>query len=101
MTAPFIANRADVEEPCGYCERTFRRVHGIHIGSQRLGMIPSEPCTRVAAVEQPSISNNKKPWLAFVDGEALRDRHGEVKRYTTAAHAYRAACKAAPKRWHA
>lgn len=38
---------------CPYCDHSdfgFRRVNGIHIGSQRYGMIPDTPCERVFAI---------------------------------------------------
>lgn len=86
---------------CGNCDAGFRRVSGIHIGSQRLGMIPDTPCDRVFAVHGgKSTDDNTRPWLAYVDGEPLRKKSGPARRFTSAETAYRAACDAAPRRWH-
>ena len=38
---------------CELCEIGFERVAGVHIGSQRLGMIPNTPCQRVLAENTP------------------------------------------------
>lgn len=85
---------------CGNCNRGFRRVDGIHIGSQRLGMIPDAPCDRVFATCDKKAPDLARSWLAYVDGEPLRKSRGELRRYTSAATARRAARKAAPKKWH-
>jgi hypothetical protein len=86
---------------CGYCEHGFRRVGGIHIGSQRLGMIPDAPCARVFATHGGSMTeDNTKPWMAHVDGEPLRKKSGDARRFASAAAAYDAAREAAPRRWH-
>jgi hypothetical protein len=86
---------------CAYCERGFRRVDGIHIGSQRLGMIADVPCDRVFATHGGSMTeDNKRPWMAFVDGGSLRKQSGDARRFSSAKAAYAAARKAAPKRWH-
>jgi hypothetical protein len=82
---------------CGNCDVGFRRVNGIHIASQRLGMIPDIPCDRVFAAQ---IEGTKRPWRAYVDGAPLRDKYGMPRHYATAKSAYAAACKAAPRRWH-
>ena len=84
---------------CALCDAGFRRVDGIHIGSQRLGMIPDRPCKRVCA-EQVAATLTDRPWIAHVDGEPLRKRDGEVRRFATATAAVNAARKAAPRRWH-
>lgn len=83
---------------CGYCTRDFRRVGGIHIGSQRLGMIPDAPCHRVFAT--CGDASGDRPWLAYIDGAPLRKKSGEARRYASAETAYRAARKAAPRMWH-
>jgi hypothetical protein len=86
---------------CGNCDRGFRRINGIHIGSQRLGMIPNIPCKRVFAVHGGhATETNDRPYLAYVDGGPLRKRSGEARRFASAEAAYAAACKAAPRRWH-
>lgn len=105
-----IDRRDDEREPspeppslvsCGNCDHGFRRVEGIHIGSQRLGMIPNTPCDRVTAVcdKRPEVPLARS-WLAYIDGSPLRARNGDVRRYTTKSTAQRAARKAAPRKWH-
>lgn len=86
---------------CGNCDHGFRRVDGIHIGSQRLGMISNVPCDRVFAAcdNDPKVPLSRS-WLACVDGQLLRTPRGVVRRYASKSTAYRAARKAAPKRWH-
>lgn len=84
---------------CGNCKVGFRRIRGIHIASQRLGMIPDIPCKRVFAVRGEG-ADTVHPWLAYVDGEPLRKKSGEARRFASAKAAYRAAREAAPKRWH-
>ena len=84
---------------CGNCAVGFRRVDGIHIASQRLGMIPDVPCDRVFATRGEG-ADTARPWLAYVDGAPLRKKSGEARRFASAETAYRAACKAAPRRWH-
>ncbi len=85
---------------CDYCDRGFRRVDGIHIGSQRLGMIPNASCDRVLATCDKKAPDIARSWLACVDGAPLRTSGGELRRYTSASTARRAARKAAPRRWH-
>ena len=86
---------------CGYCDRGFRRVDGIHIGSQRLGMIPDAPCDRVFAAHGGNMTDdNERPWLAYVDGEPIRKKSGDARRFASAKAAHAAARKAAPRRWH-
>ena len=86
---------------CGNCDVGFRRVDGVHIASQRFGMIPNVPCERVFATHGGSMTeDNKRPWLAYVDGAPLRKQSGDARRFATARAAYAAACKAAPRRWH-
>lgn len=85
--------------PCCYCDKGFRRVDGIHIGSQSRGMIPNTPCGRVLALSVDDESA-ALPWLAHVDGEPLRKQSGYARRFGSARAAYAAACKAAPKKWH-
>lgn len=84
---------------CVYCDTGFRRVGGVHVGSQSLGMIPDTPCERVFATCGED-ANRARSWLAYVDGEPLRKRSGEARRFASPAAAYRAACAAAPRRWH-
>ena len=84
---------------CGHCDRGFRRIGGIHIGSQRLGMIPDVPCERVFAARGEG-ADTARPWIAYVDGEALRKKSGEARRFASATAAYAAARKSAPRRWH-
>lgn len=84
---------------CDNCDVGFRRVRGVHIASQRLGMIPDTPCRRVFAARGEG-ADTARPWLAYVDGEPLRKKSGEARRFASAATAYRAAREAAPKRWH-
>jgi hypothetical protein len=86
---------------CGNCERGFRRIDGIHIPSQRLGMIPNTPCDRVFAIHGGNMTNdNERPWMAHVDGDVVRKKSGDARRFSSAKAAYIAACKAAPRRWH-
>ena len=86
---------------CAHCDAGFRRVEGIHIGSQRLGMIPSVPCDRVFAVHGGSMTeDNKRPWMAYVDGAPVRKQSGDARRFASAKAAYSAAKRAAPRRWH-
>ena len=86
---------------CGNCTRGFRRVGGIHIGSQRLGMIPDVPCDRVFAVHGGNMTDdNDRPWMAYVDGDPIRKKSGDARRFSSAEAAYAAARKAAPRRWH-
>lgn len=85
---------------CGLCDHGFRRVEGIHVPSQRLGMIPATPCERVFAVHGGNTNDNKRPWLAYVDGEPIRTQSGTTRRFVSSKAAYAAACKAAPRSWH-
>lgn len=86
---------------CGYCDRGFRRVNGIHIGSQRLGMIPDSPCARVFVARDGDMTDdNKRPWMAHVDGNMLHKRGGGTRRFSSPKTAYTAAREASPKKWH-
>jgi len=87
---------------CGSCDIGFRRFEGIHIGSQRKGMIPDVPCERVFATRGSGnmTEDNARPWLAYVDGAPIRKKNGDTRRFATAKAAYAAARKAAPKRRH-
>jgi len=86
---------------CLLCAGGFRRVDGVHIGSQRLGMISDTPCSRVFATHGGNMTDdNTRPWLAYVDGSSIRKKHGDARRFASAAAAYNAALKAAPRRWH-
>ena len=84
---------------CRYCEMGFRRVNGIHIGGQRKGMIPNQPCELVFAVRVALLLDGKAYW-AYVDGEPIKSPTGIPRRYKTAASAYRAACRMAPFKEH-
>lgn len=76
-------------------------MRGIHIGSQSLGMIPDSPCDRVFAAHGGNMTdNNALPWMAHVDGDVLRKKSGDARRFSSAEAAYAAARKASPKRWH-
>lgn len=85
---------------CGNCARGFRRVQGLHVASQRLGMIPTTPCDRVFAARMPA-QISERPWLGYVDGDVVRKKDGDPRRFASAKAAYAAARKAAPRRWHA
>ncbi len=92
---------------CGNCEIGFRRVNGIHIGSQRLGMIPDTPCDAIVATKfnhgddhERYKGGARRNWGVYVDGELLRTKAGVGRAWTTEAAALRAGRKAAPKRWH-
>ncbi len=83
---------------CRLCDADFRRVDGVHVGSHLRGMIPPTPCDRVFAT--CGDESGARPWLAHVDGEPLRKRSGEARRFASPDAAYAAACGAAPRRWH-
>ena len=102
MTEPVIKDSGSAGlATCGNCNRGFRRVDGIHIGSQRLGMIPNTPCDRVFATHIGNATeNNSRPWMAYVDGEPVRKKSGDACRFATAEKAYAAARKTAPRKWH-
>jgi len=101
MTAPVIKDAGSAgRATCDYCDRGFRRVDGIHIGSQRHGMIPNAPCDRVFATCDKKAPDISRSWLAYVDGAPLRAHNGEIRRYTAASTARRAARRAAPRRWY-
>jgi hypothetical protein len=84
---------------CRLCDVGFRRVDGVHVGSQSLGMIPNTPCERVFATCGDD-ADTARPWLAHVDGEPLRKQSGEARRFASPTAAYAAARVAAPRRWH-
>lgn len=86
---------------CAYCDKGFRRIGGVHIGSQRLGMIPNTQCEHVFVTHLGSATeSNARPWIAYVDGEPLRRASSDARRFASPSTAYRAACAAAPRRWH-
>ena len=86
---------------CGLCDAGFRRVDGIHVGSQRLGMIPDRPCRRVYADQLEDAAVHERRFVAYVDGDILRVKAtGEVRRFATATAAVSAARKASPRKWH-
>ncbi len=84
---------------CRLCDAGFRRVDGVHVGSQSLGMIPGTPCDRVFATcgEDP---DRARSWLAHVDGEPLRKQSGYARLFASPVTAYAAALKSSPRRWH-
>jgi hypothetical protein len=84
---------------CVHCHRGFRRQGGIHVGSQRLGMIPDVPCETVFAARGEG-DDAARPWIAHVDGEVLRKTGGEARRFASARAAYAAACAEVPRKWH-
>ncbi len=84
---------------CRLCDAGFRRVDGVHVGSQSLGMIPDTPCDRVFATCGED-ADHVRPWLAHVDGEPLRKQSGEARRFGSPAAAYEAALKSSPRKWH-
>jgi hypothetical protein len=75
---------------CQLCAAGFRRVDGVHVGSQHLGMIPNMPCDRVFAARGES-EHTARPWLAYVDGNPLRKLSGEARRFASPDTAYAAA----------
>jgi hypothetical protein len=89
-------------DTCTNCDQGFRRVHGIHIGSQRLGMIPDSPCRRVFAATQGDNTTKiaNRSWTAHIDGDVLRQQSGKARRFSSAKAAYAAACQASPRQWH-
>jgi hypothetical protein len=54
---------------CSMCERGFKRRGGVHLPSQRLGMIPESPCRLVEAT--PVENGGRLPWIAYVRGHRL------------------------------
>jgi hypothetical protein len=86
---------------CRLCDADFRRIGGVHVGSQRRGMIPNTPCDRVFAIHGGNMTDdNRRPWMAYADDALIRKRNGDARRFATARAAYTAACKASPERWH-
>lgn len=86
---------------CAHCDAGFRRVGGVHVGSQRLGMILNTPCERVFATHLGNATeSNTRPWMAYVDGEPLRRASSDARRFASSTAAYRASCASAPRRWH-
>lgn len=84
---------------CRLCDAGFRRVGGIHVPSQRLGMIPATPCDRVFAAREVSVVPGRS-YLAYVDGQPILKRDGDARRFASAGAALSAARRAAPRRWH-
>lgn len=87
---------------CTLCERGFRRKDGMHLPSQRLGMIPVTACDAVQALKlgEPNQTLTFKggpgrQWSAWVDGKILRDARGVGRGFATEDAALRAARKAA------
>lgn len=102
MTEPVVKDASSAGlVTCRLCDDGFRRVDGVHVPSQRLGMIPTTPCARVFAIHGGNMTDdNKRPWMAYVDGAPVRKQSGDARRFATASAAYAAARKAAPRRWH-
>ncbi len=102
VTTPAIRDAASAGlVTCRLCEEGFRRVDGVHVPSQRLGMIPATPCERVFTVHGGNLTDdNKRPWMAYVDGAPIRKQSGDARRFATAKAAYAAALKAATRSWH-
>lgn len=106
MTGPVYERHDIVERPaetaglvgCRLCEAGFRRaVGGVHVGSQRKGMIPNQPCERVFAAHGGVATEiNAKPYLAYVDGAPIKNADGVPRRFGTARTAFKAAQRAAP-----
>lgn len=91
--------KATCHDSCELCDAGFRRVDGIHIGSQRLGMIPDKPCRRVSAGVDDA-ADLRRRFVAHVDGTLLRKKDGHVRYFATATAAVNAARKTAPRMWH-
>jgi hypothetical protein len=89
---------------CRLCKAGSRRVDGVHVTSDRPGITPllsGTPCRRVFATHVgQATEGNERPWMAYVDGDPVRRKSGDARRFASAEAAYAAACKAAPKRWH-
>jgi hypothetical protein len=85
---------------CRLCDAGFRRVNGIHIGSQRLGMIPDTPCDRIFVVLGDTAPNVRRPWVAYIDGKQFCSRLGAPRWFASAKTAYAAACAESPRKWH-
>lgn len=102
LTDPNIEPACSAElVECDNCKRGFRRINGVHIGSQSLGMIPNTPCRRVFVVDGGNMTdNNTRRWMAYVDGDTIRKSNGVPRRFGSAIAAYRAARRAAPEMWH-
>ena len=94
-------NRMKARARCRLCEAGFRRVAGVHVGSQRLGMIPETVCIRVFAVRDEGPAYLRRRWLAHVDGAPLCRLDRVVRRFATEHAAIAAALAGAPRRWHA
>jgi hypothetical protein len=64
-------------------------------------MIPATPCDRVFASHGGNMTDdNKRPWMAYMDGDPVRKKSGDARRFATAEAAYAAACKATSRKWH-
>lgn len=100
--APVIKDAAGARlETCRLCDQDFRRVDGIHVGSLRRGMIPNTPCDRVFVIHGGTMTDdNTRPWMAHVDGDVVRKKSGDARRFASAEAAYAVARKTAPQRWH-
>ena len=87
----YIAFQLDEEKGCDLCHVWgHRRVGGIHIPTQRIGMIPATTCRAIFAVPCKLTPSR---WIAYVDGKPIPDRT-----WGTAGGALRAARKLAPYR---
>jgi hypothetical protein len=85
------AVRLDV---CGNCKVGHRRIAGIHVPTQRKGMIPATPCDRIVAVRINSWTIG--PWYVYVDGALLRTPRGEPRRYSSEGRALAAGRRCSP-----
>lgn len=87
---------------CDLCVAGFRRVGGVHIGSIGSGPTYDESCDRVFATLVGDALDTgrrlKRPWVAYVDGEPLRNQNGDPRCFGSETAAYAAARRAAPQR---
>lgn len=72
----YIAFQLDLEHvitapKCHLCRCGHRRVDGIHVPTQRIGMIKATMCRSIVAVPCKLILGR---WLAYVDGKPIPDR---------------------------
>lgn len=70
---------------CGDCAIGHRRINGMHVATQRKGMIPTIPCDAVVAVPVPGHAGAQVQWTVYVDGELLRTKRG-VRRVWSKEH---------------
>lgn len=81
---------------CAYCKIGWRRWHGLHVPTQRHGMIPATSCRRIEAqrISHPDSTETVRPCVsllyASVEGRRLLTTNGHVRRYLTEEAAMRA-----------